>query len=112
MKVRSRYLTAAEAARFLGLKPRRFRDLRARYPLPCYRFGGERAHPRFRRDELEAWAERFLHEPSSSQQAPPRRRQRRGRRSWATIIRHIALDNSPSDVTLSNGVLRPDEKGE
>ncbi|HPD15847.1 MAG TPA: helix-turn-helix domain-containing protein [Planctomycetota bacterium] len=111
MAVEPDYLTAAQAARVLGITPRRFRELRAEHPLACYRFGGDHAHPRFRRADLDLWADRFRHEPAAlplptASKPTPRAR---GRRSWREIVGR-ALDNAPPRDTLGDGVLRPNSE--
>ena len=55
----SEFLTIAEAAERLGVKPRWLRELLRRHPCTCYRFGGPGADPRFKPADVGAWADQF-----------------------------------------------------
>jgi excisionase family DNA binding protein len=108
----SEFLPVAEAARWLGLSRRDFRRLRAKHPLADYRFGGDRAHPKFRRSDLDAWAERFRCEAQRPPiEAASHHRHSRGRKDWAAVVAGAALDNTPPGGTLASGVLRPERGG-
>lgn len=51
------YFTATKAAEYLGVSRSTFWRLRTKYPIKAYFF--EVSHPRYKRSELEAWADQF-----------------------------------------------------
>jgi len=71
------YVGVEGAAAHLGVSVRTFHKMRKRRPgLRVFAFGeGEGAHPRYRRDDLDAWAEGFAEGPA------PKRRKRRPARA-------------------------------
>lgn len=51
------YMTAAAAAEYLGVSRPTFWRLRKEYPISAYFF--EVSYPRYKRSDLEEWAEQF-----------------------------------------------------
>ncbi len=51
------YLTATKAAEYLGISRSTFWRLRKEYPIDTYFF--EVSYPRYKRSDLEEWAEQF-----------------------------------------------------
>ena len=80
------FMDSTEAAKLLGISARAFRNLRAQRPCPCYRFGDDEAHPRFRRDDLLAWAEQFRVEPMPARTQRQVRARRGSAKSWAEVV--------------------------
>lgn len=54
------YLTATKAAEYLGVSRTTFWRLRRDYPISAYFF--ETSYPRFKRSDLEEWAQQFKEE--------------------------------------------------
>ncbi|MFK5641131.1 helix-turn-helix domain-containing protein [Lactobacillus delbrueckii subsp. bulgaricus] len=54
------YLKAAQAAEYLGISRTTFWRLRRDYPLKAYFF--EVSYPRYKRSDLDEWAEQFKEE--------------------------------------------------
>ena len=54
------YLTATKAAEYLGVSRTTFWRLRKEYPISAYFF--EASYPRYKRSDLEEWAQQFKEE--------------------------------------------------
>lgn len=54
------YLTATKAAEYLGVSRTTFWRLRKEYPISAYFF--EVSYPRYKRSDLEEWAQQFKEE--------------------------------------------------
>ena len=55
--MQAEFLTATAAAKYLGISRSTFWRLRKEYPISAYFF--ELSYPRFKRSDLEEWAEHF-----------------------------------------------------
>lgn len=56
----SEYLTATAAAEYLGVSKTTFWRMRKEYPIDAYFF--EVSYPRYKRSDLEEWAQKFKEE--------------------------------------------------
>lgn len=56
---RKEFLSVREAASYLGISVRAFYEMRSKRPLPVFEFGARGGAVRFRRTDLEHWAEAF-----------------------------------------------------
>lgn len=58
--MKTEYLTATAAAEYLGVSRSTFWRLRKEYPISVYFF--EVSYPRFKRSDIDEWAEQFKEE--------------------------------------------------
>lgn len=58
--MKAEYLTATAAAEYLGVSRATFWRLRRNHPISAYFF--EVSYPRFKRSDIDEWAEQFKEE--------------------------------------------------
>lgn len=58
--MKTEFLTATAAAKYLGVSRSTFWRLRKEYPISAYFF--EVSYPRYKRSDLDEWAEQFKEE--------------------------------------------------
>jgi len=85
--IEPQYLSAQEVAAYLGVSTDWVYEHAAAGELPSYKFGG---HRRFRRDELDAWAEAQRQGPALSENHASSEKFAQGERAKPLVPRALS----------------------